>query len=91
MSNEAVQLKKNQSALTRKCRDLLHIAGMGSSLGVGFNPGSPDKIIPKLIIMEIMMITIFLCTFTMVILMGSMQVLLIPGNKQLPRENRLRG
>merc|ERR1719397_1794498 len=23
-------------------RDLLHIAGMGSSLGVGFNPGSPD-------------------------------------------------
>merc|ERR1711962_1820926 len=23
-------------------RDLLHIAGMGSALGVGFNPGSPD-------------------------------------------------
>jgi len=23
-------------------RDLLHIAGMGSSLGVGFNPASPD-------------------------------------------------
>ena len=24
------------------CRDLLHIAGMGSALGAGFNPGSPD-------------------------------------------------
>jgi hypothetical protein len=23
-------------------RDLLHIAGMGSALGVGFNPSSPD-------------------------------------------------
>ena len=23
-------------------RDLLHIAGMGSALGVGFNPNSPD-------------------------------------------------
>ena len=50
---QAVDLKKNQSTLTRKFRDLLHIAGMGSSLGVGFNPGSPDTIIPNLIIMEI--------------------------------------
>ena len=58
---QALDLKKNQSTLTRKCRDLLHIAGMGSSLGVGFNPGSPDTIIPKLIIMEIiMMITTIL-------------------------------
>ena len=58
---QAVDLKKNQSTLTRKFRDLLHIAGMGSSLGVGFNPGSLDKIIPTLIIMEIiMMITIIL-------------------------------
>ena len=39
--------------MTRKIRDLLHIAGMGSSLGVGFNPGSPDTMIPDLIIMEI--------------------------------------
>ena len=58
---QAVDLKKNQSTLTKKFRDLLHIAGMGSSLGVGFNPGSPDRIIPNLIIMEIMMmITIIL-------------------------------
>ena len=53
---QAVDLKKNQSSLTKKFRDLLHIAGMGSSLGVGFNPGSPDRIIPNLIRMEIMMI-----------------------------------
>ena len=53
---QAVDLKKNQSTLTKKFRDLLHIAGMGSSLGVGFNPGSPDRIIPNLIRMEIMMI-----------------------------------
>ena len=52
---QAVNLKKNQSTLTKKFRDLLHIAGMGSSLGVGFNPGSPDTIIPKLILIEMMM------------------------------------
>ena len=52
---QAVDLKKNQLTRTKIFRDLLHIAGMGSSLGVGFNPGSPDRIIPNLIIMEIMM------------------------------------
>ena len=55
---QAVDLKKNQSSLTKKFRDLLHIAGMGSSLGVGFNPGSPDTIIPKLIMIEMMMMMI---------------------------------
>ena len=28
--------------VVKYCRDLLHIAGMGSALGVGFNPNSPD-------------------------------------------------
>ena len=58
---QAVDLKKNQSKVTKKFRDLLHIAGMGSSLGVGFNPGSPDTMIPNLMKLEIMMkITIIL-------------------------------
>ena len=88
---QAVDLKKNQSTLTKKFRDLLHIAGMGSSLGVGFNPGSPDTMIPNLMKLEIFDENNNYSTITLVMLMGSIQVLLILGNKQLPRENRLRG
>ena len=64
---------------------------MGSSLGVGFNPGSPDTMIPNLMKLAIFDENNNYSTITLVMLMGSIQVLLILGNKQLPRENRLRG